>query len=91
MVGQAPYEELLEEVKCPPELQAALEGVWVDGDEQYSVIAKLTRDDEENVAFHTVYRFLCKFGMPKDGNPREGGRSRAWAAVVKWVASRFAI
>ena len=64
--GSRPYEEILEEVKCPPQLKARLRKIWenenVGG---YSVIRTVISDDPFETLYHTLYRFLVLFGIPE--------------------------
>lgn len=48
VTGHAPYEELLEHVRCPPALQQALERIWVTSDttSPYFVISEVLRSLE---------------------------------------------
>jgi serine/threonine protein kinase len=77
--GHRPYEEIMEEVKCPPTLKKKLRSIWenekVSG---YSVIRSVIFDgvdkdddghilegDPDETFYHTLYRFLVLFGIPK--------------------------
>jgi serine/threonine protein kinase len=77
--GYRPYEEIMEEVKCPPILKKKLRNIWenekIPG---YSVIRSVIFDgvdkdddghilegDPDETFYHTLYRFLVLFGIPK--------------------------
>jgi serine/threonine protein kinase len=77
--GSRPYEEILEDVRCPPNLKKRLRGIWenesVDG---YSVIRSVIFDgvdkdevgtiiqgDPDETFYDTLYRFLVLFGIPE--------------------------
>ena len=100
LTGEAPYEELLDELHCPPDLAAALDGAWRgggDGKESvYHAMVRLLDDDENNVLPDTLYRLLIMLGpslapaADADGAVDGGGvvgASAAWAAVRKWAKS----
>ena len=100
LTGRAPYEELLASCKCPPELMKALDAVWLtipdDADTspgalgwQYKPVKKLIDgdDDEENVLYHTLYRFLCLFG-PADDQGEEEADEEAAKVVAAAAKSR---
>jgi hypothetical protein len=79
--GAMPYEEVMEEVTCPPELVDALAGVWVrGGNNGYSALRRvLTSDLEDLTLYHTFYRFLVLLGMPPPGAVEAD--NPVWAAV----------
>ena len=100
LTGRAPYEEILEPLRCPTELCTALSAVWAAeapkrGTDDYAPLRELLAADEDaqdSVLFHTLYRFLCLFGRPD----AEGGasnavkgdaicQSKAWRAVRTWL------
>lgn len=63
--GKAPYEETCEALKCPAELIKALKQIWcAEGDGQYKPLRKLAAADEQDTLYHTLYRFICLFGLP---------------------------
>ena len=102
LTGLAPYEELMESVKCPAELRLSLTTVWCEPGKGsvYAPLRALIEEDEdedESVLFHTLYRFLCLFGRP-DLDPAHAAdavcESKAWRAVRSWLdtdagAARF--
>lgn len=76
--GSAPYEEILEEVKCPSNFKKRLRAIWenekVDG---YSIIYSLINDgvvkdeaghivegEPDETLYDTLYRYLVLFGVP---------------------------
>jgi serine/threonine protein kinase len=78
--GKAPYEEILEDVKCPANFKERLRKIWenerVGG---YSVIRSVINEDvvkddagnilegdPDEVFYHTLYRYLVLFGIPTE-------------------------
>jgi serine/threonine protein kinase len=57
-----PYEEVLEQVKCPDEMILDLEKVWKSS-KQYKCISSNMFEDDNHVFCHTLYRYLVLFGM----------------------------
>ena len=96
--GFRPYEEILEDVTCPPNLRKRLQVIWendkVDG---YSVIRTLIFDgvdfdeygnvdgDRDETLYDTLYRFLVLFGIPESKMDDKSGR-RVWDAIVDSLA-----
>lgn len=68
--GHAPYEEILEEVKCPSGFKKRLKSIWENEHEKgYDVIRSviLGGDGEPNeTLYDTLYRFLVLFGVPDE-------------------------
>ncbi|KAL7572485.1 hypothetical protein ACA910_000312 [Epithemia clementina (nom. ined.)] len=78
--GHAPYEEILEEVVCPPLLKKKLRKIWEnDGVDDYSVIRSVILSDvykderghivegePDETLYDTLYRYLVLFGIPED-------------------------
>jgi len=76
--GHAPYEEILEDVKCPPVLKKKLRKIWEDENVAgYEVIRAVVlsdvyKDEAGNIIegepdetlYDTLYRFLVLFGVP---------------------------
>ena len=99
--GHAPYEEIMEEVKCPPRLKKKLQELWEGNkDNKFSVIQDhILRDvdkDEtghiiegapDEVFYHTLYRLLVLFGLPSDVSPRIQS-SRVWIAVCEVLLTK---
>ncbi|CAB9496345.1 Conserved hypothetical, protein [Seminavis robusta] len=91
--GKAPYEEILDDVKCPPFFKKSLRNLWESENAVgYSVIqtlifAGLFKDDEGNydgepdeTLYDTLYRFLVLFGIPeKTFQRKECGK--VWKAI----------
>lgn len=92
--GSKPYEEILEDVACPPNLKKRLRGVWenesIDG---YSVIRSVIFDgvdkdedghiiegDPDETFYDTLYRFLVLFGIP-DVQFQQKTCPRVWKAI----------
>ena len=77
--GNAPYEEILEDVKCGPSLKSELSRIWEDErDENFGVIRSLINaevydeGDEKDFTLHdTLYRFIVLFGRPKNFGGKE--------------------
>jgi serine/threonine protein kinase len=100
--GHAPYEEILEEVNCPPNLKKELRMLWENDEEpEYSVIRSLIlsdvyKDEEghiiegepDEVLYDTLYRFLVLFGIPD--LPAQLSGSKVWAAVKRTLGSNKA-
>lgn len=64
--GSRPYEEIMEDVKCPPHLKARLRKIWEDESiGGYSVIRTVISDDLHGTMYDTLYRFLVLFGIPQ--------------------------
>lgn len=93
--GKAPYEEILEDVVCPPAFRAMLQFVWEDDNVfGYSVVrsfvlSEVYRDDEGNITegeaddtfYDTLYRFLVLFGIPEHKFQRRQ-HGKVWKAIV---------
>lgn len=92
--GHAPYEEILEDVKCPIGLKRKLQRVWESEDSAgYSVVqsvilADVCKDEDgeviagepDEVLYDTLYRFLVLFGVPEvKYKVKEHGR--VWKAI----------
>ena len=64
--GYRPYEEIMEDVHCPPHLKKFLRKIWenekVGG---FSVIRTVISDDPDEIMYDTLYRFLVLFGIPE--------------------------
>jgi hypothetical protein len=94
--GHAPYEEIMEQVKCPPKLKRKLQELWECGvDNEFSIIqahilhnvdkdetGHIVEGEPDEVLYHTLYRFLVLFGLPSDVSPRIRS-SRVWIAVLE--------
>ena len=94
--GDAPYEEILEPVKCPKNLKKKLKRVWEGNKNRnmngYSVIQSLITSDlweDENgniegeideTLYDTLYRFLVLFGIPEEKFQFKDG-SKVWNAI----------
>jgi serine/threonine protein kinase len=77
--GAAPYEEILEEVRCPSNFKKKLRLVWEnDEDEGFSIVSSLILDgvvkdevghviegEPDETLYDTLYRFLVLFGIPE--------------------------
>ena len=93
--GDAPYEEILQGVCCPPALKKKLRHIWESGKKSsgFSVIRSVIlsgvfEDDDGNTQgvaddtlYDTLYRFLVLFGIPKEKYKiKENGG--VWKAIV---------
>ena len=64
LTGASPYEEILELVRCPVALMEAVAMVWEEGDDtEFETLRCVLRDDDDNVLYHTLYRYLVLFGL----------------------------
>jgi Protein kinase domain len=74
--GHKPYEEILEDVRCPPALKKKLRQIWQEDEYSgYNVVRQIIMadvDEGENegepdeTLYHTLYRYLVLFGIPED-------------------------
>jgi serine/threonine protein kinase len=92
--GDAPYEEILENVTCPVALKRKLKNIWENQSSNgYDVIrcvilADVYEDEDGNVEgepdevlYDTLYRYLVLFGIPdKKSQYKEG--ARVWRAIT---------
>jgi hypothetical protein len=81
---QAPYDELLCNVKCPEALRFALAKEWSSAPHFRVIVDTITRlageddedggdtDDEDPTLFHTLYRYFVLLGLP--GQPGMGSQ-----------------
>jgi len=94
--GRAPYEEIMEQVKCPSKLKRKLQELWECGvDNEFSIIqahvlhnvdkdetGHILEGEPDEVFYHTLYRFLVLFGLPSDVSQCIRS-SRVWSAVLE--------
>lgn len=99
--GHAPYEEILEQVKCPSRLKKRLQELWECGlDNEFSVIqahvlhnvdkdetGHILEGEPDEVLYHTFYRFLVLFGLPSEVSARVRA-SPVWAAVLECLDAK---
>ena len=92
--GDAPYEEILENVTCPVAMKRKLKNIWENQSSNgYDVIrcvilADVYEDEDGNVEgepdevlYDTLYRYLVLFGIPdKKSQYKEG--ARVWRAIT---------
>ena len=91
--GFRPYEEILEDVLCPPNLKEHLQNIWEnEKNSGYSVIRSVIFDgvdvddygnlegDPDNTLYDTLYRYLVLFGIPKQKFQEKNGRL-VWNAI----------
>lgn len=81
LTGRAPYEELLEAVRCPKDLRLVLQMIWTGGDSpnditcgDYTPVAEILDADDGGVLADTLYRYICLFG-PLDPASTASSRS----------------
>jgi serine/threonine protein kinase len=91
--GSRPYEEILEDVVCPPNLKKRLRLIWESEKvNSYSIVRTLILDgvdvdeygnvegDRDETLYDTLYRFLVLFGIP-DSTFEEKAARRVWDAI----------
>lgn len=92
--GKAPYEELLEDVKCPAFFKNKLQELWEnDNSSGYSVVrsvimSEVYKDEYGNIVegepdetlYDTLYRYLVLFGVP-DYKFQQKKHGRVWKAI----------
>ncbi|TYZ63302.1 hypothetical protein PybrP1_009091, partial [[Pythium] brassicae (nom. inval.)] len=83
--GSAPYEEILESVRCPRDLLQALKYIWTNPRKTsgFAVLRRVIKDDSENILYHTLYRYLVLFGLPEETPTR--GAEKVWQAIRKYL------
>lgn len=69
LTGGLPYEEILQQVKCPALLKEEVSRVWHNAG--FDVVQLVVEDDVEDVMFHTLYRFLVLFGFGAEDGGKE--------------------
>lgn len=94
--GHAPYEEILEDVKCPAGLKKKLRKIWEDETtEGYDVLRSVILSDvykdevgniidgePDETPYDTLYRFLVLFGVPE--TPFEQKKCpKVWKAIFE--------
>lgn len=86
--GHAPYEEILDDVFCPVSLKKKLRQIWVEdeyaGFNAVRTMILLDVDGDEGepdeTLYHTLYRFLVLFGIPKESSKCSNG-DKVWKAI----------
>ncbi|CEG48546.1 serine threonine protein kinase [Plasmopara halstedii] len=80
--GRAPYEEILEDVKCPKDLLKDLKAVWMSSRKNsgFSVIKSVASGDDENTLCHTLYRYIVLFGLPEE---KPSKSDKVWQLLLK--------
>jgi hypothetical protein len=87
LTGQAPYEELVEDLRCPDGLRDELHAVWcAEDDETFAAVREHARSDDDGVLADTLYRYICLFREVGEAAAPEGGA--AWRAVQRWLAGK---
>jgi Protein kinase domain len=100
--GFRPYEEILEDVHCPPNLKERLRLIWEsEKDAGYSVIRTLIFDgvdvdeygnvegEKDYTLYDTLYRYLVLFGIPKHTFLDKDGR-HVWNAITDSLLGKSA-
>lgn len=92
--GHAPYEEILEKVKCPGGLMKRLQKIWENDKETgYDAIRRVILADSgerDETLYHTIYRFLVLFGIPDEKFEIEQC-PKVWNAIcdsISWPSTR---
>jgi serine/threonine protein kinase len=99
--GHAPYEEILQDVECPPNLKEELRKIWEDeGDSEYSIVRSLVlanvfKDDDGHILegepdetlYHTLYKYLVLFGIPEASQRRQMD-SKVMSVIKATLTSR---
>lgn len=92
--GSAPYEEIMQEVRCPEPLYQRLRKVWESNgakDNQYVLLKKVIQSGEEEevdkTVYDTFYRLLVMCGLPSKQEMHEvSPKNKVWAAVEESIA-----
>lgn len=93
--GSKPYEEILQDVACPPNLMKRLRNVWEDENvDGYSVIrsvifdgvdkdeyGRVTEGEADDTFYDTLYRFVVLFGIP-EVQFQQKTCPRVWKAIL---------
>lgn len=91
--GHAPYEEILDDVRCPPVLKQKLRLIWEDdGEVDFSVVRSVIlsdvyKDEEGHIIegepdetiYDTLYKYLVLFGLQQASAKLQN--SRIWEVV----------
>lgn len=99
--GRAPYEEVLEEVRCPPVLKKKLKRIWENKQvEGFSVIRSVIRADvyedgrgnilegePDETLYDTLYRYLVLFGIPEKFLDGKAA-SPVWRVIVESLKAK---
>uniref|UniRef100_K3W6L9 Protein kinase domain-containing protein n=1 Tax=Globisporangium ultimum (strain ATCC 200006 / CBS 805.95 / DAOM BR144) TaxID=431595 RepID=K3W6L9_GLOUD len=85
LTGSAPYEEILDDVRCPLELLKDLDRIWMNPRKSsgFSVLKRVVKDDPEKVLYHTLYRYLVLFGLPEENPSADKGVDKVWLVLLK--------
>jgi serine/threonine protein kinase len=93
--GSAPYEEILEEVRCPSNFKKRLRLIWEsDEDEGFNIVSSLIQDgvvkdevghviegEPDETLYDTLYRHLVLFGIPET-QFKNKKCTRIWNAIA---------
>jgi len=98
--GGGPYEEILEDVHCPPLLKKRIRKIW-ESDElsgfeviKSVIFADVYEDENGNVEgssdeilYHTLYRYLVLFGIPTECAKGKGHGS-VWRVILASIQNK---
>lgn len=92
--GKAPYEEILEEVRCPQYFKKLLRALW-EGEKAVGfsvlrsvILSEVYKDEEGNIVegepdetfYDTFYRYLVLFGVPEEKFQRRRA-AKIWKVI----------
>ena len=88
--GHCPYEEILEDVVCPESLKTKLRRIWKSQTHDIIRNAMMYEDSdgnevEDETFYHTLYRFIVLFGMPKKKIKGEGSNNKVRRAIKSTI------
>ena len=88
--GDKPYEEILEDVRCPKPLMKELTAIWSSEEKPFDVVNEVLSgidDASADVLHHTLYRYIVLFGLPDEGKITQSlADSPVWKALLKTLA-----
>jgi serine/threonine protein kinase len=91
LTGGQPYEEIMENCKCPAELREALNHLWDDDKERYHVLSDLNVD-YPNILHDTFYRYLVLLGFDlKHKWPESWKKLKVFKILSKYLLSTNSI
>lgn len=99
--GCAPYEEILEDVHCPPALKKKLRQIWEnDAVAEYETIRSVVLSDvykdeaghiiegePDETLYDTFYRYIVLFGIPEEKFERKT-LPKVWNAIEETVVGK---
>lgn len=51
----------------------------------FTVLKRVIRDDQENILYHTLYRYLVLFGLPEENPSADKGIDKVWEVLLKYL------